>query len=159
MGFDWKGKLEDLKDRIKTVKDKMLGDDEVQQPELLEGNIAVIHDTVVDLWDAFQDGFDLSDIGAVAKAVVEFVKVSEDIKDQTGKEKREFVQDAALAVYRIWDPNIPIVWGSMERALERKAVHLVSGAVIDGCLSLVRRLKKQDEIDQSEERPGQPDTA
>jgi hypothetical protein len=153
MGFDWQGTLGQLAGRLKEVKDKMLGDEEAQQPELLEGHVATVQQIVTDLWEAFQDGFDLSDLGAVAKAVVKFVEIAEDMEDKTGPEKKQFVQDAALAVYRIWDPNIPIIWGDMERALERKAVHLAAGAVVDGCLSLVRKLKAKDEDGVNEKAP------
>lgn len=144
MGFDWKGKLEDLKDRLDVVKEKVLGHEEIQQPELLEGHMATIHGTIIGLWDAFQDGFDLGDIGAIAKATVTFIEIAEDLEGKTGAEKLEFVQDGALVIYRTWDPNIPVVWGALERTLERKAVHMAVKAIVDGCLSLVRRVKDQD---------------
>jgi hypothetical protein len=145
MGVDWKGKLEDLKDRIDTVKTRMLGYDEIQQPEELEGGLAMVQQTVTDLWDALSDGFDLSDLGALGQAMARCVEIAQGLEGKTGEQKHAFVQDAALVVYRIWDPNLPVIWGNMERAAERALVHKAVDLVISVTLPLIKRLQKAEE--------------
>jgi hypothetical protein len=153
MGFKWKGALSELTGRLKDVRDKLVGDGQIQDAEVFDGSIGKIQNIVESLWDAFSDGFDLADLKVLGRATVQVVEIAEELEGKTEAEKDQFVRDSAHAIYKIWDPDIPYLWESAEDALERKAIDAATNFLLDGAKYLIRKFKPGTPFEGNDQSP------
>jgi hypothetical protein len=99
-------------------------------PEI--GNIAIEADRI--LADKFQWG----DLFAFGALIPRLVDLSRSFNDLSYDARRAFVQDAAYMLYLLIDEgsegtenriNIPVLFGDLEKKLERAVVHAIAGSV------------------------------
>lgn len=147
----------DVKDLIQTTLEKFKSEhvarpvrpeDESKMQEYVEQLTSIIQDVVT----AVGDGLQLSDLTALGKTVGPLIQLAASFHDYTGPDKRRFVVEAVWLAYRVADTypdgkhnnvNIPVVWGSLERRVERSIVSFAAGMTVD---AMYDRMKSCGEV-------------
>lgn len=133
---------------VDSVKDGMQSEDVEKVHENLDQINAIIEIIV----DVFGDGLQLSDITAIGKAVAPAMKLAATFEGYAGEDKKRFVVELVWLVYRTIDTypdgngnniNVPWVFGSIERKLERAIVAFAAGMAVD---ALYERMKDSEEV-------------
>lgn len=143
MAMKWNGPLEELPERIPVVISEQTAAGALKHPARVAIYAEDILKTVTSLWDAFSDGFDLSDLGAIGAALGDLTALAVDAESLNDDVIDDFVADCALVIYKIWDPDIPYLWESAENKLEEMGIRAAASMAVSG----VRRVlqKKNDE--------------
>ena len=96
--------------------------------------------------DIFRDGIQLSDISAVGGIVPDIMKLVAAF-DWEGKDKKQFVIDVVWLIYQAVDTypdgkqnniNLPVVWGDLERRVERAIVVFGTSMAVDAAFDRMR---------------------
>ena len=150
MAMKWNGPLFELPSRLKVVIGEQVASGDLKHPDLVSVYGESIEEVVTELYEAFSDGFDLSDLGVVGEAVAELVDIVDDAGDLDAKGLEQLAGDFALIIYKIWDPNIPVLWESAENTLEAPALHAAAAMAVKGLLRLLRKHKNKPLAEEAE---------
>jgi len=139
---------EEIKDLfLKAVED--IKDEDVQK---VREHTEEIHNIIGAVLDVFGDGLQLNDVTRIGEIVGPVMKLAASFKDYKGQEKKQFVIEVVWLVYRTVDTypdgnhnniNIPFVFGSIERKLERGILSFSAGMAVD---ALYGRMKEGGEV-------------
>lgn len=141
MGFS----LEDLKRKVKETAERLIGNGHIEQSGVLTVHLSKIQEVIGDLREAFSDGLQLEDLGPMGKALVALMVMIDDMDELSGEEKKAFIEDAAVVIYKTFDPNFPYLWGKLEDIVERKLVRIFAGMTVEGAVWLIHKFKKAEE--------------
>ena len=137
-----------LLDTMEGVKDEMTSED-VQKVREHTTELNRIIEAVLEV---FGDGLQLEDVTKIGQIVGPVMKLAASFKDYAGTDKKRFVIEVVWLVYRTVDTypdgnrnniNIPFVFGSVERKLERGILSFAAGMAVD---ALYKRMKGDDEV-------------
>ena len=144
-------------DKLKNLFGKFLpgkGKGEVKDVnyEELASRIPQLAEIAQILTEALEDGFQLSDLGVLAKIIGPCMELADEIEKFSGKEKKEFVLDAAWLTYRTIDTypdgkqnniNLPMMAGGFERAVERRLVRACAQWAIEAVYDQRKKKRKK----------------
>jgi hypothetical protein len=139
--MEWNGPLEEMPERLLAVIKELTADDYLKHSDTVTTFAKSIQEVITELWSAFSDGFDLSDLAVVGEALAVLTKIAVNTGAFSDREIDECVADFALVIYKIWDPEIPYLWESAENKLESVAIRGAASLAVGG----FRRLLKDEE--------------
>ena len=91
--------------------------------------------------ESLSDGFSVRDISILASIVPGAMKMVNGLSDLSGEEKKSLVRDIILVVYTAIDRgadgkqnniDLPLVFGPIERKVERMMISFITNTVVDG---------------------------
>ena len=141
--------LEDVAAAFSRSLSNLKGPD-IRDPEKLEEKLPEISKIANEVVDILADGWQWDDAASLGKLVKPVMEMAATITDYSGEQKKQFVVDALWLVYRTVDGgpdgtenriDIPILFGSLERGLEKKAVSFAVEFAIFGLFDHLREQK------------------
>jgi hypothetical protein len=115
-------------------------------------HVTEIQGLAVAVQDIFRDGLQLSDLSKLGTIVGPLMQLAASFEEYKGLDKKRFVTEAVWLVYRTIDTwpdgnhnniNVPFVFGTFERKLERGVVCFAAGMAVD---ALYGRMKSGGEV-------------
>lgn len=141
MAMKWNGPLSELPERLQVVIAELTKGGYLKHPDNVSVYAESIQEVLTDVWEAFSDGFDLSDLGALGGAVGELTAIAVDAESLSDEVIDEFLCDCALVIYKIWDPDIPYLWESAENKIEAMAIRAGATMAVAGIRRALQRVK------------------
>lgn len=130
------------------VSKPIKAEDKIKMETYVEQLTVIIQDVV----RTVEDGLQLSDLTALGGVVEPLMRLAASFQDYAGPDKRRWVIEAVWLAYRVADTypdgkhnniNIPILWGELERRVERSIISFGAGMAID---ALYGRMKADGEV-------------
>ena len=140
-----------FKDVVDGVRDSVI-DLEPEDREQVDKNSDQICKLIQSFVDIFGDGLQWTDFSKIGSIIAPLMTLAASFKDYRGKDKKRFVSEVMWLIYRVVDTypngngnniNLPFVFGTFERKLERYMITFATEMAIE---SLYSRMKASGEL-------------